>query len=590
MSLFNSPVVRATDANNSALSGAKFYFYVSGTTTPATVYTSDARTTAASNPVVADSGGLFAPIYLDPTVTYRAILKDSAGTVIQDVDPISDGSLRADLASDSGSTLILHKSADAGTHGRTLRQWAAVGGFDEANVFNWIDDDLDAPITARTNATDLAVFIQAGLNSGRSLIRLPGVGSYKVSALTMSSEIELVGDGPLASGSVLLAANATGDVITTSGSGKNRISGIYFDSAVTRTSGSYIKMGGQGRGLVRDCEFWNGRDGVIIDAVDNITLDNIKLFSMTGDVIRVKQGFNHLLNYVHCDASPGSQPNSGLRIDNVGDITVSGCQFLHSGTALLIDVIAGGAVNSVNIDQSYFDTSTSPGIIRSTGTGVIQRLDIANTWFGNGTNDGLSISKTGSGEVSGIAIHNCRVCINGGDGLKIGTNVTNVRVTGGNFSQNTGSGISAAANSELYLGRRCLWRGGWPHREWRRAHGQLCCDRLCARHEDQRQHVQPCCVRDRLQAPQHCRAHCRITTARHRSRQALPASHRSPTASRERLCLLAWILSRTARTRRRSSRLTRPTSTFVSATARQTPISLPQPSRSCGKRGCNLTV
>jgi hypothetical protein len=78
-------------------------------------------------------------------------------------------------------------------------------------------------------------------------------------------------------------------------------------------------------------------------------------------------------------------------------------------------------------------------------------LDIANTWFGNGTNDGLSISKTGSGEVSGIAIHNCRVCINGGDGLKIGTNVTNVRVTGGNFSQNTGSGISAAAGAELYL-------------------------------------------------------------------------------------------------------------------------------------------
>jgi hypothetical protein len=431
--------------------GAKYFFYVSGTTTPATVYTSGARTTAAANPVVADSGGLFAPIFLDPAVTYRAILKDSSGSVIQDIDPISDGSLRADLASDSGSTLILHKSADAGTHGRTLRQWAAVGGFDEANVFNWIDDDLDAPITARTNATDLAVFIQAGLNSGRSLIRLPGVGSYKVSALTMSSEIELVGDGPLASGSVLLAANATGDVITTSGSGKNRISGIYFDSAVTRTSGSYIKMGGQGRGLVRDCEFWNGRDGVIIDAVDNITLDNIKLFSMTGDVIRVKQGFNHLLNYVHCDAPPGSQPVSGLHIDAVGDVTVSGCQFLHAGTALLIDVLAGGAVNSVNIDQSYFDTSTVPGLIRSTNTGVIQRLDIANTWFGNGSSDGLSIQKTGSGEVSGIAIHNCRMCINTGDGLKIGAGVTNVRVTGGHFSQNTGSGISAAANSELYL-------------------------------------------------------------------------------------------------------------------------------------------
>jgi hypothetical protein len=34
MSPFVPPVVRATDANNLALSGAKWYFYITGTTTP----------------------------------------------------------------------------------------------------------------------------------------------------------------------------------------------------------------------------------------------------------------------------------------------------------------------------------------------------------------------------------------------------------------------------------------------------------------------------------------------------------------------------------------------------------------------------
>jgi hypothetical protein len=63
MSLFTSPVVRATDANNLALSGAKWFFYTSGTTVPALAYADAILLTPLSNPVVADSGGLF-PLHL----------------------------------------------------------------------------------------------------------------------------------------------------------------------------------------------------------------------------------------------------------------------------------------------------------------------------------------------------------------------------------------------------------------------------------------------------------------------------------------------------------------------------------------------
>jgi hypothetical protein len=91
MSLFIPPVVRATDENNLILSGAKWYFYVSGTTTPASVYTTSGLTVAHANPVVANSGGSFAPIYLDPAVSYRAVLKTAAGVGLAngDIDPIS---------------------------------------------------------------------------------------------------------------------------------------------------------------------------------------------------------------------------------------------------------------------------------------------------------------------------------------------------------------------------------------------------------------------------------------------------------------------------------------------------------------------
>jgi hypothetical protein len=92
MSLFVPPVTRATDANGTVLSGAKRYFYRTGTTTPAPIYTSAALTTEHQNPVVADSGGLFAPIYLDDALTYRMVEKTALGTTLQDVDPYNGSS------------------------------------------------------------------------------------------------------------------------------------------------------------------------------------------------------------------------------------------------------------------------------------------------------------------------------------------------------------------------------------------------------------------------------------------------------------------------------------------------------------------
>lgn len=90
MSLFHPSVVRTVDDNGNPMSGALWYFYVTGTTTPASIYTANNLTTELSNPVVSDAAGLFANIYLDPDVTYRAVLKTSSGATIKDIDPVND--------------------------------------------------------------------------------------------------------------------------------------------------------------------------------------------------------------------------------------------------------------------------------------------------------------------------------------------------------------------------------------------------------------------------------------------------------------------------------------------------------------------
>ena len=77
--------LRLTDANGSPLSGGKMYVFQAGTTTPATIYTDSALAVPATNPLVADSGGLFVESYL-AVGTYKIRYTTSAGVVIWETD------------------------------------------------------------------------------------------------------------------------------------------------------------------------------------------------------------------------------------------------------------------------------------------------------------------------------------------------------------------------------------------------------------------------------------------------------------------------------------------------------------------------
>ena len=78
--------------NSSVSAGAKLEFFLTGTTTQADIYTDDDLTVAHSNPVIADSAGVFAPIYLDPDVTYKVTLSDSADVLQYTADPAASDS------------------------------------------------------------------------------------------------------------------------------------------------------------------------------------------------------------------------------------------------------------------------------------------------------------------------------------------------------------------------------------------------------------------------------------------------------------------------------------------------------------------
>lgn len=80
--LFSLPVQIPLTSAAGLYPGAKAYFYVTGSTTPKTVYTDADLTTPHSNPVVADANGQFAPIWMATDQAYRVHLKTAAGVTI----------------------------------------------------------------------------------------------------------------------------------------------------------------------------------------------------------------------------------------------------------------------------------------------------------------------------------------------------------------------------------------------------------------------------------------------------------------------------------------------------------------------------
>lgn len=76
--IYSSPRSREFTTAGTVLAGGKLYFYVAGTTTPATVYTSSALSVAHSHPILADTSGLFPAVWLSANVSYDITCKNSA--------------------------------------------------------------------------------------------------------------------------------------------------------------------------------------------------------------------------------------------------------------------------------------------------------------------------------------------------------------------------------------------------------------------------------------------------------------------------------------------------------------------------------
>lgn len=76
------------NANGAVYAGAKANVYLTGTTTTSNSYQDSALATPHTNPVVADSAGRFAPIYLNQATSYKVVITDASNNTLQTIDPV----------------------------------------------------------------------------------------------------------------------------------------------------------------------------------------------------------------------------------------------------------------------------------------------------------------------------------------------------------------------------------------------------------------------------------------------------------------------------------------------------------------------
>ena len=273
-SLTPTPKQQFFDANGSPLVAGKVYTYAGGTTTPITTYTSQAATTANTNPIILDSRGM-ANIWLNPTVSYKFVITDendvlqyTTDNIVVPLDNLSFGSPPpiGDVSPNTGAFTTLSATGDVtftgfgytqlqsgattdrpGTpavgmmrynttlgqfEGYTISGWGSIGGNGASGGgTNQVFYENDQTITASYTITSGKNAMSTGtLTTGDAF---EGTGSIAATTLTVTAVVS----GVLSVGSVISGTGITaGTTITALGTGTGGAGTYTVDTSQSASS------------------------------------------------------------------------------------------------------------------------------------------------------------------------------------------------------------------------------------------------------------------------------------------------------------------------------------------------------------------
>ena len=393
--LFDTGIFSIIGLNSELLIGAKLYWFVAQTSTPATTYTTSALSIANPNPVPTDATGRFRPIWLGAG-PYKYILQDVQGNVLRTIDNFTPVAAYlddyiADAASTSGASLIgwisRYTSAIAGTVADYLD--------DRCSIMHFIPFVERMKIRLATSTADLSAYFLGAAASGDD-VWLPK-GTYHLNALTLPANSHFTGAGE---GTILKAYDTSlrGILGCDSGSSSATLDNMSFRNF------KFLSVGG----------FLETAHSLNLNGVRNVMVDNIQFIGARGDGFYLGSGIaggaeRHNYNVTVQDCFFDGMNNTNrnpISIIDVDGMTIDNNVFRRWGRS---DMPGGvdfepddtfGVVRNVKHSRNTYSEGggnrghfTLSTLNATTSWGNIESW--ANTYYGSGAaagGDGISIN------------------------------------------------------------------------------------------------------------------------------------------------------------------------------------------------------
>jgi hypothetical protein len=223
---------------------------------------------------------------------------------------------------------------------------------------------------------------------------------------------------------------------------------LKFTTTVTRTAPNpYVHMTSSSNNSVLR-EFW--MDGHAVGVRVSLSGGHVQLGYFangatgagTGGILA--DGINEI--YIdHCEifSSVGGGAEYAIKVTGPGSIEITDCGFVGHTRSLWVENAASVYCNGV-----FFDNAGT-GIYLAPGNGqTAVRSRFVGCWATSATGNGVEISPTGTGVVTGVEFLGHHAYFNGGHGFDIngGASTTGVKITGSQIGANTGNGVDVAAN------------------------------------------------------------------------------------------------------------------------------------------------
>ncbi|MBO9708578.1 MAG: right-handed parallel beta-helix repeat-containing protein [Caulobacter sp.] len=298
-------------------------------------------------------------------------------------------------------------------------------------------------------------------------------GVYKVGQLNVTKSVRLEFTGGVSGASArLVARDPTGPVLNVVAQGFEAV-GLVIASAVTRTSGAFVRLenapyfsilnydlrnpyigfqllgssiGRLAHGQIRNATHSSvapGSAGVVIGAtqagactavvIDDLVMDTDPPLDAQGQPLPV---------------GVGDMPSYGIQILESDAVIISNCDIIRSGRDLALMPAAGKVVANTYIHDSYFDTAEYGVILEPAAGGNVSRTWLENVWTSSHLQNGVLL--VGAGDIEGFHAHRLQAELNTQNGVLIGSRAVDTWIDYGSFAQNGSSGVAVAPNTRRF--------------------------------------------------------------------------------------------------------------------------------------------